>query len=111
MYSEAVIEEKKLGYHEPPMYIRPVGETQAAALMKAKDYAGALAAYEVALKERPESGFGLYGIARVKELSGDAAGAKAGYESFLKAWPAADAALPEVAHAHKVLGEERAASR
>jgi tetratricopeptide (TPR) repeat protein len=88
-----------------------VGETQAAALMKAKDYAGALTAYEVALKERPESGFGLYGIARVKELSGDAAGAKAGYESFLKAWPAADAALPEVAHAHKVLGEERVASR
>jgi tetratricopeptide (TPR) repeat protein len=111
MYGEAVHEEKKLGYHEPPMYIRPVGETQAAALIKAKDYAGALTAYEVALKERPESGFGLYGIARVKELSGDAAGAKAGYESFLKAWQGADAALPEVTHAHKVLGEERAASR
>jgi hypothetical protein len=111
MYGEAVLEEKKLGYHEPPMYIRPVGETQAAALIKAKDYAGALTAYEVALKERPESGFGLYGIARVKELSGDAAGAKAGYESFLKAWQSADAVLPEVTHAHKVLGEERAASR
>jgi hypothetical protein len=26
-YAEAVLEEKKLGYHEPPMYIRPVGET------------------------------------------------------------------------------------
>ena len=111
LYSEAVKEEKKLGYHEPPMYIRPVGETEAAALVKAKDYAGAQAAYEVALKERPGSGFGLYGIARVKELSGDAAGARAGYQSFLKAWPAADAGLPEVAHAHKVLGGESMAEK
>ncbi len=111
MYSEAILAEKKLGYHEPPMYIRPVGETEAAALTKAKDYAGALTAYEVALKERPGSGFGLYGIARVKELSGDAAGAMAGYQSFLKAWPAADAGLPEVAHARKVLGGESMAEK
>ncbi len=111
MYGEAILAEKKLGYHEPPMYIRPVGETEAAALVKAKDFAGALAAYEVALKERPESGFGLYGVARVKELSGDAAGAREGYQSFLKAWPAADAELPEVAHAHKVLGGESVAEK
>jgi len=39
LYAAAQLEEKKLGYHEPPMYIRPVGETEAAALMKAKDYA------------------------------------------------------------------------
>lgn len=103
MYAEAALEEKKLGYHEPPMYIRPVGETQAAALLRAKDYAGAKAAYEAALQERPQSGFGLYGLARVKELSGDTAGAREAYDAFLKAWPAADASLPEVAHAHKVL--------
>ena len=95
MYAEAKLEEKKLGYHEPPMYIRPVGETEAAALLKAKDYAGAKAAFEAALKERPNSGFGLYGLARVKELSGDASGAREAYEAFLKAWPAADSALPK----------------
>jgi tetratricopeptide (TPR) repeat protein len=111
MYADAVLEEKKLGYHEPPMYIRPVGETEAAALVKAKDYAGAMAAYELALKERPRSGFGLFGIARVKELSGDAAGARAGYQSFLKAWPAADAELPEVTHAHKILSGESVAEK
>jgi hypothetical protein len=70
-----------------------------------------MAAYELALKERPGSGFGLFGIARVKELSGDAAGARAGYEGFLKAWPAADAELPEVAHAHKVLSGASVAER
>jgi hypothetical protein len=50
------------------------------------------------------SGFDLYGLARVKELSGDEAGAKAGYAEFLKAWPRADAGLPEVVHARAVLG-------
>jgi tetratricopeptide (TPR) repeat protein len=88
-----------------------VGENEAAALIKAKDYAGAKTAYEAALAERPNSGFGLYGIAHVKELLGDAAGAREAYQAFLKAWPAADAALPEVAHARKVLGTESLAAR
>jgi tetratricopeptide (TPR) repeat protein len=104
LYASATADEKKAGYHEPPFYIRPVGENEATALLRAKDYAGAKAAYEAALVERPNSGFGLYGLARVKELQGDAAGARASYEAFLKAWPAADAGLPEVAHARSVVG-------
>ena len=106
LYADAKYEEKKLGYHEPPMYIRPVGETEAAALLKARDYPGATSAYQAALKERPNSGFGLYGLARVKELSGDTPGAREAYQAFLKAWPAADAGLPEVAHARKVINVE-----
>jgi tetratricopeptide (TPR) repeat protein len=111
LYVEAIAEEKKAGYHEPPFYIRPVGENQASALLRAKDYAGAKAAYESALAERPNSGFELYGLARVKELQGDAAGARASYEAFLKAWPAADASLAEVVHAHSVLGGEAKGTR
>ena len=111
LYASAELEEKNVGYREPPFYIRPVGENEAAALIKAKDYAGAKTAYEAALAERPNSGFGLYGIAHVKELLGDAAGAREAYQAFLKAWPAADAALPEVAHARKVLGTESLAAR
>src|ERR1700733_9414221 len=95
LYVTAAKEEKSLGYHEPPLYIRPVGETEAAMLLQVKDYPGAKIAYEAALVERPGSGFGLYGLAQVKELSGDTAGARVGYEAFLKAWPAADANLPE----------------
>jgi tetratricopeptide (TPR) repeat protein len=110
LYDKAAKDEKDLGYHEPPFYIRPVGETEAAALIAAKDYAGAKTAYEAALKERPNSGFGLYGLARVKELSGDPAGARDGYQAFLKAWPAADAGLPEVAHARKVVAAEEQAT-
>jgi tetratricopeptide (TPR) repeat protein len=110
-YAQAEADEKKLGYHEPPLYIRPVGENEATALLRAKDYAGAEAAYESALKQRPDSGFALYGLAHVKALSGDASGAREGYRVFLKAWPGADATLPEVVEARKALGTEIVAAR
>ena len=111
LYATAGKDEKGLGYREPPSYIRPVGETEAATLIRVKDYAGAKSAYEVALAERPDSGFGLYGLARVKELSGDKEGARVGYQAFLKSWPAADANLPEVTHAHEVLGGQTLTAR
>jgi len=106
LYAMAAKAEKGLGYREPPSYIRPVGETEATALIRFKDYAGAKSAYEAALAERPDSGFGWYGLARVKELSGDSVGARAGYQAFLKSWPAADANLSEVTHAREVLGAQ-----
>ncbi|MGA8089364.1 MAG: hypothetical protein WCA10_18975 [Terracidiphilus sp.] len=111
LYANAAKQEKKLGYHEPPFYIRPVAETEAEALLKAKDYKDAEAAYQAALVERPNSGFGLYGLAMVKEASGDAAGARAAYETFLKAWPRADANLPEIAHAEKFVEAGTQATR
>jgi len=111
LYASAAAQEKKLGYHEPPFYIRPVGENEATALLRAKDYAGAKAAYEAALVERPNSGFGLYGLARVEELEGDAAGAHESYETFLMAWPAANASLPEVVHARDMVGGQATGTR
>jgi tetratricopeptide (TPR) repeat protein len=111
LYAQATTEEKNIGYHEPPFYVRPVGENEAAALLRIKDYAGAKAAYEAALVERPNSGFGLYGLARVKELQGDAAGAREGYIAFLKGWPAADSTMPEVAHARSVVDAQAVGTR
>jgi len=105
LYDQAILAEKKLGYHEPPFYIRPVAETEAEALMRAKDYSGARAAYQKALEERPKSGFELYGIARADELAGNGALAQTEYETFLKAWPSADADLPQIAHARAALGQ------
>ena len=110
LYAFARLQEKKLGYHEPPFSIRPVGENEAAALIRAKDYAGAKAAYEAALAERPNSGFGLYGLAYVKELSGDNAGAREAYAAFLEAWPSADPTLPQVTHAREALATSAQAS-
>jgi tetratricopeptide (TPR) repeat protein len=103
-YNEAIAAEKKLGYHEPPFYIRPVAETEAEALLRAKDYADAKTAYQAALVERPQSGWELYGVARADELAGNTAAAQTEYAAFLKAWPSADATLPELTHAKAAVG-------
>jgi tetratricopeptide (TPR) repeat protein len=103
MYDEAIAAEKKAGYHEPPFYVCPVAETEAEALLRAKDYAGAKTAFQAALVERPASGFELYGIARADELAGNKAQAQTEYQAFLKAWPSADAKLPEILHAREAV--------
>lgn len=99
LYLQAAQEEKALGYHEPPAYVRPVGETEAAAYMAASDWTAAKAAYQEALVERPRSGFPLYGIAAASEKAGDISSAATEYTEFLAAWKTADANLPQLAHA------------
>jgi len=59
LFARANEEEKALGYHEPPLYIRPVGETQGAAMLSVGDWKEAKAAYQRALAERPRSGLAL----------------------------------------------------
>ena len=105
LYDQAILDEKKLGYHEPPFYIRPVAETEAEALLRVKDYAGAKAAFQKALQERPNSGFELYGIAHADELAGNTSLAQTEYQAFLKAWPSADQNLPQLAHARAALSQ------
>ena len=103
MFAKAAREEKALGYHEPPNYIRPVGEAEGAALMAVGDWAGARAGYERALLERPRSGLALYGIALSTEKAGDSDAAANEYMDFLAAWKDADATLPQVKHARAYL--------
>ncbi len=103
LYARAAREEKALGYREPPAYIRPVGETEAAALLAASDWIGAKAAYKEALVERPRSGFPLYGIAIASEQAGDVPSATTEYADFLLAWKSADSDLPQLAHARSYL--------
>jgi tetratricopeptide (TPR) repeat protein len=94
-------EEKELGYHEPPFYIRPVAESQAAAMMTAGKWPDAKAAFQQALVERPNSGFALYGIAQVTEKGGNTVATTVAYKQFLSAWKTADPGLPEVQHAQQ----------
>jgi tetratricopeptide (TPR) repeat protein len=103
LFEQAVEEEKALGYREPPIYIRPVGETEAAALMAAGEWADAKAAYKRALAERPRSGFPLYGIAMCSEQAGDVVAATTEYADFMEAWKDADPDLPQLAHARAFL--------
>lgn len=111
LFAEAARQEKALGYREPPGYVRPVAETEGDALLKAGDYAGAQQAYKAALDQRPNSGFGLYGLARAEDLGGDKTAAKRDYAAFLKAWSGADASLPQLAEARKALDSQVASIR
>ena len=99
LYTQAAQEEKSLGYREPPAFIQPVGEAEAAAFMADSDWTDAKAAYKGALLDRPRSGFPLYGIALASEQAGDTTAATAEYAEFLAAWKSADSSLPQLAHA------------
>jgi hypothetical protein len=103
LYAQAAQEEKALGYREPPAYIRPVAETEAAAFMDASDWTAAKSAYKDALVERPRSGFPLYGIAIASEQAGDSGAATGAYTEFLEAWKSADSNLPQLTHARDYL--------
>ena len=103
LFAQAKQQEEDLGYHEPPAFIRPVAEQEASLMMSAGDSKAATAAWKQALKDRPNSGFPLYGLAATAEKEGDTQRATAEYQEFLQAWKTADPDLPEVAHARQWL--------
>lgn len=110
MFAKAAQAERALGYHEPPNYIRPVGETEGAAMLAAGEWSGAKAAYERALMERPRSGLVLYGIALSSEKAGETEEAVKKYGDFLAAWQGADPGLPQVAHGKDYVAGRRTTS-
>jgi tetratricopeptide (TPR) repeat protein len=99
LFAQAAKEEKDLGYHEPPAFVRPVAESEAAAFLAASDWSAAKTAFQQALVDRPRSGFPLYGIALATEKSGDTKAAASAYSDFLFAWKSADPTLPQLTHA------------
>jgi hypothetical protein len=105
LFAAARREEQELGYHEPPFYIRPVAESEAAAMMTAGKWPEAEAAFQKALAERPNSGFALYGLGQAREKMRDAGATSAAYRQFLSAWKTADPGLPEIQHAHQWMSQ------
>jgi tetratricopeptide (TPR) repeat protein len=102
-FDEAAAEQKALGYREPPAYIRPARESEGDAFRQIGQWDRAQAAYRAALKQRPNSGFALYGIAVCAEKASDVEGARQAYADFLHAWQHADPDLAQVAHAKEFL--------
>jgi predicted Zn-dependent protease len=96
MFAKAAEAERELGYREPPFYIRPVEETRGDALLRAKRFDDAKQAYEAALKQRPESGFALYGVAQADAGAKRTVEATRDYAHLLNAWANADADLPQL---------------
>ena len=107
LFASAAKKQKELGYREPPNYIRPVGESEGAAMLASRKWADAKAAFERALVERPHSGFALYGIALASEEAGDHEAAGKGYKDFLMAWKDADSDMSQVTHARAYLAAHR----
>ena len=101
LFTQARREETELGYREPPAFIQPVAELEAEFLTAAHQNAEAEKAWKQALKDRPNSGFPLYGLAQLAEQSGDTAKTSAAYEQFLAAWKTADPESPQIQHAQQ----------
>jgi hypothetical protein len=70
LFAQAAYEEKKLVYREPPAYIRSVGETEGAVLLRAGD---------------GQARFSLYGLAQASEAKGNAQTGREEYAKFLAA--------------------------
>jgi len=64
-----------------------------AALLEANDAAGAALAYREDLKEYPDNGRSLFGLARAQRALGDTAGAAESEKRLAAAWQWADAPL------------------
>ncbi|HEX2918492.1 MAG TPA: hypothetical protein VHN81_08215 [Edaphobacter sp.] len=96
MFTKAADAERELGYREPPFYIRPVAEARGDALLRARRFDEAKQAFEAALKQRPDSGFALYGVAQADAGAGRRAEATRDYARLLGAWAHADTDLPQL---------------
>lgn len=96
MFTKAAKAERELGYREPPFYIRPVEETRGDALLHAERFDEAKKAFAEALKQRPGSGFALYGVAQADARAGHRREATEDYAHLLQAWAKADADLPQL---------------
>jgi tetratricopeptide (TPR) repeat protein len=91
--------EKDLGYREPPSYSRPEFESLGYAYLRAHEWQNARDAFNQELRERPQTGFALYGIAQSYALAGQVKEANDAYKSFLESWAHPDGELPQVQQA------------
>lgn len=80
----------KQPYDEPPVYARPPAEGIGLALLKTTKYDLAIEAFEMALKDRPNNPYSLYGLAVATEKKGDKEGAKKLYQRVVDALKSGD---------------------
>ena len=99
LLERAVALEAGIEYGEPRSNIHPAAETLARLKAADGDFEGARAAYESVLKQRPNAGMSLYGIARSYAIEGDNKRAAKAYRDFLAAWPDADPDLAQLIEA------------
>ena len=99
IFTQARKQETDLGYREPPAFIMPVAEQEAVLLTAAGQTESAAKAWQKALEDRPNSGFPLYGLAKIAEKSGDLSKTTEAYTKFITAWKNADPNSPKIEEA------------
>ncbi len=90
---EAIATEDDLKYMEPPEWIQPVRHTLGAILTSDGRYGEAEKVYREDLKEWPENGWSLYGLAQCLRSRGATAEADQVERRFRKAWSRADVTI------------------
>lgn len=93
---EAIEEEIKLGYSEPPLYPQPMEEAAGKVALELRRWVEAEEFFRAAIERDPGSGRALLGLSEAERGQGRDAAARETYARFLKAWARADADLPEM---------------
>ncbi|MGH9455782.1 MAG: tetratricopeptide repeat protein [Terriglobia bacterium] len=110
LLNQAVEKESDLGYREPPDFFRPATEELGNAYLRATEWGKAREAFSRELRDRPNGGFSLFGVAQSYALAGQRDQAVKAYQSFLAGWQHADSDLPEVKEATAYLVSHHAGS-
>jgi tetratricopeptide (TPR) repeat protein len=96
---EAIEEEIKLGYSEPPLYPQPMPEVAGKVALELKRWVEAEEFFRAAIERDPGSGRALFGLLEAQRGAGKNDEARETYANFLKAWAQADTDLPELRRA------------
>ncbi len=100
---QAIEEEAKLGYSEPPIYPNPTEEMAGRVMLALQNYKEAETFFTAALERDPGSGRALLGLLQAQQALGKTDEAKTNHTKFVKAWMHADADLPETMKAKEVM--------
>jgi tetratricopeptide (TPR) repeat protein len=103
LLTRAVEKEREIEYGEPRSNIHPAAETLGNVQTRLGNYEAARESFRSVLKQRPNAGLPLFGIAYSYEQSGDLQQARKAYKTFLKAWVDADDLLPQKKHSREWL--------
>jgi tetratricopeptide (TPR) repeat protein len=86
LYRGAAAIEGRIPYMEPPYWYYPVHQSLGAALYRGRRWKEARDAFAVALKQAPNNGWALYGLAAAERALGRREQAKAADAALTKAW-------------------------
>ncbi len=107
---EAIEEEIKLGYSEPPLYPQPMEEVAGKVCLELKRWKEAEEFFRAALERDPGSGRAYFGLLQAQQGLGKQDEARATYAKFVQAWAKADEDLPEMRMAKEKAALYRVAS-